>query len=570
VTDRPPPSHRAAARLFDWLPVALLLLAITWYAALVVRFHTFGAIGTDPATYVQMAASLAQRGTVVKEFPLFTNLYNKGFSWDALIPTGYHVVRETGAIAPNFAFGFPVLLAVGMRFFGEAALDWVTPLLGALSLLAMFALGNELLRWMPVPRRRTISALAVLFLATSPKQIQLSLVPMSDVPTQLFCVLAIWCATRMTRPVGPRADSRAGIGGIGTSRVLLAVLCGIGLGFAYLIRHSALALAVPLGILAARWSASPRARLVLILVAMSTFGITILPDLIYHQQVLGGLFRPESPESAELVLADGLTQGFATVVALGSLTGFGPVVLLAPVGWWILARGGHSFQALVLAAWVLAFVAFHAPLRLTGVFENSLRYLVPAYPALALAAAIGVVAVLETALGELAPWRRRLREDQRWVRVVVWFGAGIAVIALASVSLRALAGPDRFAARAYGWTSQQAREDMARMRSELPAEAIIGVSDQMAGATALYLEREVFRPGTFVNGATEFERFAAEHRAGGRSIWLLGDWACSQIATPDESLPTWLATFPVTDQALEIEDLPYECAQKLWQVRQVR
>lgn len=175
----------------------ILALALLWYVALVIRFPTHGAIGTDPATYALMARDLAERGTVVHEFPLFTKLYNQNLSWDAFITPGYHIVRETGMIAPNFAFGFPLLLAFAYRAFGESALYWTTPLLGALTLVMAFALANELFRDVSPTRRYWIGALAVLLLATTPKQIQLALVPMSDVPTQLFCVLALWCALRV-------------------------------------------------------------------------------------------------------------------------------------------------------------------------------------------------------------------------------------------------------------------------------------------------------------------------------------------------------------------------------------
>ena len=208
---------------FDAVWIGMLIAALLWYAALVLRFPTHGAIGDDPATYVQMALDLAQRGTVVHEFPLLTKLFAQGLSWDAFITPGYHIVRETGALAPNFAFGFPLLLAFAYRVLGESALYWATPFMGALSLLVTFALGNELLHDLAPTKRRIISALAVLLLATSPKQIQLALVPMSDVPTQLFCVLALWCAL-LARPQRFSSPVR--------SDVIFAALCGASFGMA--------------------------------------------------------------------------------------------------------------------------------------------------------------------------------------------------------------------------------------------------------------------------------------------------------------------------------------------------
>lgn len=538
------------------LPIIIFGGAFIWYAALALRFHTRGAIGDDPATYVQMARDIANRGTVIPEFSLLTNLYQSGVSWDALILPGYHIVQDTGMVAPNFAFGFPLLLALAMRVFGEGASDWATPLMGALSLAVTFALGAELWRdFLPV-RRYAISALAVLLLATTPKQIQLALVPMSDVPAQLFCVLAVWCALR----VSPRVMTPMRVG-----NAVFATLCGFCLGVAYLIRHSALVLIVPLAIVATRWQpGSTRQRVVPVLVAVIALALTSAPDLMYRAQVLGSILAVESPESSRMVLANAPRQFLEMLGALFSVTGFGPIVLLAPVAWWVLARNGNRFEAILLLSWTLAFVGFHSPLYLTGVFENNMRYLVPAYPAIVLSISAGVVWILEGAL-ERFP-KTLLRSGEKGA--VLFYVGSLFVLITGVVAVRALASPERFVARAYGWMSETARHDLSVLNLRLPPNAVIGVSDQMAGSTRLYAQRDIFRPASFREPTREFSLLVAAMQNENRPIFLLGDWNCSPLAGADEKLPDWLANYETQATGAEIRDLPYECAQRVREVQE--
>jgi len=591
------------------VPFFIFALAALWYGALVLRFPTAGAIGTDPATYVQMALDLAQRGTVAHEFPLFTKLFNQNLSWDAFITPGYHIVRDTGFVAPNFAFGFPLLLAIGYRVFGENALYWMTPLLGALSLIMTFALANELFRDISTTRRYWIGALAALLLATSPKQIQLVLVPMSDVPTQLFCALAVWCALRVVRPdrflSRPRNEARGAADNASAwkpvtvhhsfryypritriTRIFLdfirvirvirgskslengmccvrslayATLCGLSLGIAYLIRHSALVMLVPLALVATRWGSTRREKFFLIAAALCVFAITIAPDFFYRVNVLGSPFAVESPESAQTNFYAAPRQILQMLAALFSVTGFGPLILLAPFGWWILAREKKRFAAGVLAAWVLAFVFLHAPLTLTSVFENNLRYLIPAYPALALSASVAFVWIVGRAWNEMRATQTRFAKQSLFVYALALFG----IFALA-IALRAMPNPERFVLRAYGWMSETARNDLRVLNKQLPRDAVIGVSDQMAGATLLYAQREIFRPANFLEPAREFPQFLQEMKDAKRAVFLLGDWNCAGEAS--ERLPEWLSEYETGEWGLEIKDLPFACAQKVWEV----
>lgn len=540
------------------------------------RFHTAGAIGNDPTTYVQMSLDLAQRGTPTHIFPLFNKLLNQGLSWDAFITPGYRIVRETGAIAPVFAFGFPLILAVAYRAFGEGAVYWMTPLLGALSLIATFGLGNELLRGQPRTRRYAVSALAVLLLATTPKQIVHALVPMSDIAAQLFAVLVVWCALRAGSYSGrglaridadsEKKDVKSAFSFVhrrpNVRLVWLALLCGFFAGFGYLMRHSGVIMLLPVAVMAMQWGGTRRQRFLLWGSALIAFALTVVPDMIYRVQVLGSIFAVESPESSEVIWANAPSQLFEMLTALGSVTGFGPIVLLAPLGLWVMAREGRRIEAWTLAVWIVGFIIFHAPLRLTGVFENDLRYLLPAYPALVIAISVGALW-----LGEKTMATARQRQSRFSILSASLCALTLLGIFSVGVAVRALISPDRFAARAYGRMTPEARRDFDTLREQLPTGAVVGVSDQLAGAALLYTKRDVFRPASFVSPETEFPRFMELMRAEGRAVFLLGDWNCPPMAEASERLPEWVGRLKIKDWEVEIDGLPYECRQRVYEVQ---
>lgn len=546
------------AKFAGILPLAVLGLTLVWYAAMSVQYRTHGVIGDDPATYVQMALDLAERGTVTHEFPLFNNLYDKGVSWDAYITPGYHIVRETGVIAPNFAFGLPLLLAMGYRLLGESAFYWTAPFMGVLSLLLTFALALELWRELVPTRRYWIGALAALLLATTPKQIQLALVPMSDVPTQLFCLLALWCALRAFRPSSSTAF---------WTTIGFAVLCGLALGIAYLIRHSTIVMLIPLATVAFWRIQEQDLPMRKIGLGLLTFAVTILPDVIYRTNVLGSPFAVESPESTQLALSDAPRQIVQTFAVLFTVTGFGPVLLLLVVMVVLWREHQERFAIAVLTAWILAFILFHAPLRLTGVFENNLRYLLPAYPAIALLIGRAMVALFDRGINVVREWRASgIGQRQPIQRGFPVLGVLVAAL-LFLLAIRAIAGPERFVLRSYGWMSAIARADLDALARSLPQNAVIGVSDQMAGAVMLYVRRDIFRPAAFREPEHEFPLLLDNMRAANRAVYLLGDWNCSPLANASESLPTWVANYQPVALESEVRDLPYECGQRIYEIK---
>jgi hypothetical protein len=225
----------------------------------------------------------------------------------------------------------------------------------------------------------------------------------------------------------------------------------------------------------------------------------------------------------------------------------------------------QRFAAVVLLAWVLVFILFHAPLRLTGVFENNLRYLIPAYPAIALLIARGLVALFDWVWSAAEDWRTGSSAWTLGMRV----GAVLAVLAaigLVVLSIRAVLGPERFVMRAYGWMSREARNDMDALAQELREGAVIGVSDQMAGAAMLYLGRNVFRPASMLEPGSEFPALLREMEVERRPVYVLGDWECAPSAGASEKLPEWVKEYAPANMNVQIRGLPYECATNFYRI----
>ena len=215
-----------------------ILAAPMWYVGWTLASRASGTIGNDPVTYTRMALDLAERGTPARDFPLLAVMRKQGLSWAAAVPVGYRLVAGREGAVPVFAFGAPLLLAAAWRLAGESGLYALTPLLGVAALLATIMLARLALTALSPLQRLAVILLAALLMATTPKQLELAIVPMSDVPAQLASALTLLLALL--------AERRAGATGRTWPAGLIWLASGLALGLAYLIRHSALLVAVPL------------------------------------------------------------------------------------------------------------------------------------------------------------------------------------------------------------------------------------------------------------------------------------------------------------------------------------
>lgn len=215
-----PPGDRVAV----WL-VALMAGVVV---ALSIRFNTFVAWGTDPASYVESAHRWAE-GRLVAPSPL----QFAGAAWAAdsalLTSMGFREGPVHGTNVSEYPLGFPVLMAAALRVGGDLAPYLVAPLAAGLLVAATYLIASALAgRWAGV--------LAAFLVGASPVTLAFAVQVMSDVPATALWVLA-WAMS--VRP------------GLGAS-----VASGLAVALAVMVRPNLAPLAIVLFFLnAVEWTA---------------------------------------------------------------------------------------------------------------------------------------------------------------------------------------------------------------------------------------------------------------------------------------------------------------------------
>jgi hypothetical protein len=77
-----------------------------------------------------------------------------------------------------------------------------------------------------------------------------------------------------------------------------------------------------------------------------------------------------------------------------------------------------------------------------------------------------------------------------------WLVGGTMVVLSSGYAVRSIVRAEGIVKQTYGWMGWEARQDLLALADFLPAKAVIGVTDQMAGAVMLYVRRDTFRPGS--------------------------------------------------------------------------
>ncbi len=168
--------------------VELALLALA-FVALLVLFRSFAddtAGGSDSYGYVSEAIRLSQGHFYEPEHVLS----RFGLAEDSSIthPLGY-IGHGAGGTIPTYPFGFPLLIVLAMKSAGFLAAFWVTPVLGAFTVLLTYLLARDQIG----PVGGIVAAALTLAL---PNFLFFVVQPMSDVPAAFFGVLALWALIR--------------------------------------------------------------------------------------------------------------------------------------------------------------------------------------------------------------------------------------------------------------------------------------------------------------------------------------------------------------------------------------
>jgi hypothetical protein len=519
------PTMQAFGKRAHWAAVLgclLLGVALTWAALTYFNLRTSGVTASDPYAYVQMAVDLAQRGTLLHTFDLAPSAAEWGrLTLWPLVPIGYRSPDPpSGMAATVWPPGYSAFLAAAYWLLGEPGLYLLTPLLGLITLLALWFLCHEALHDWPSALRFLTAGLAVLILATSYQQIDRLVVPMADIPAQLFSTLVVLLALR-----GARRQS-----------LPLVCLSGLCLGVAFAIRYTQVLLAI--SILTAVWVYLRRPHTWPELLRPLTWagvsaGLAALPVFWYHQGAFGSPFGVGSGELALLGWAH-VPATFARVAGeLLQPKEFLWVIPFAAWGAYRLWRNSRE-ASLALLAWLLAIVPFHLLYQ-----ALRLRDLLSIFPVVALAAGVAMAEVLAGRWSPVPPSPQpsplegegagvpsprkgegRVRGEPRCVARILAPVLVVAALWARTATTWQLPASTDFYTFGYLFPDQRAAFDT--MAGLTVPNGIIAASLN-SGPIGLYANRTAVRPGYW--SQDEWLSFVAHVMADGRTVYVLRDSA---------------------------------------------
>ncbi len=490
--------HDRLDRYLLYVGAALLVAVCIWAGAEYFIHRTHGVTANDPYAYTQMAVDIARHGDPVHTFTLFPRISGLGISWWPVVHYGYQVrvppLRADGGTATDWPPGWPAILALGYLLLGEEGLYVFNPLIALLCLGASVALVSEVLHDRPWGERLLGGAFAAFTLATSYEQVDRVLVPMADPSAQLFTVLALLFVLRAMR-VRPR---------------LHAILGGLCFGWAYLIRHTQLTLAVPVVVAVltlGRRTLSRKQRWEF----MGLFGLTsfmvAIPDLLYHQIVFGHFLTPETTELTLFSLTcvpDTMALMWKRCLSGNEFGYLAPLILYGAYRMYVERRG----QFLTLLTTVLVVLVVHLPYA-----ALRLRDLLSLFPLVLVWGAYGTVDL----------WRRALahRYAGPYWRQAIGVIAMFAVLVLPALrAATILPRPWRSHRASFGYLSAEERQAFDLLAQHTTDGAVVG-SSLNGGPIDLYAGREAFRPAFWTE--KELDIFFDEMFREGRAVYVLDD-----------------------------------------------
>lgn len=333
--------------------IAIFLVLSLTYAALLITHGVSYASGSDASGYFNSAQLLAssEASTPIKTIPFFTP--NDG-DYHFQQPLGFSAVNETLSLVPTYPPGLPLHLLIAAQVVGWDHAAILINVLGALlSGGLIFLLARK-----HCHLSRAWSLAATVLLWACPLFVFFSLQPMSDMPSTSWCLLAFFSALNARQ------------------RVIWGVLAGVAVGIAVLLRPTNIFVMLPVLMIL---RGSLKAWGLLILGVLPFAIIQIGYNLIaYGEIVTTGYGDVSTLLQSEFVALNSIH--FAQWIPQ-LLT---PIILLAVAIPWSLQYYPRLIPAMI--AWIVSLIAFYTFYYHAGETWWYLRFILPVFPFLILAA----------------------------------------------------------------------------------------------------------------------------------------------------------------------------------------
>ena len=340
-----------------WLcPVLIGLLAVclAGYALFLVRHMSPYAGGSDPSGYLNNARILS-RGELCVDARTLPGFSAVEFGGRSNMPLGFRV-RSDGRLAPTYPPGYPLQLILAAGFGWDCAVTVLNTFTALVGGFLLFAYGRLL------GLTVALSLGGVMLLWLCPLFIFSALLPMSDLSAATWSLVVLYCACR------------------GRDDWKWALLCGVATGIAVLVRPTNLLLGIPVLV---ALGAQPRSWLAVVLGGLPS----ALFIGFYNLRLHGSPFVTGYDEIGSLLRWENVPHNLAHfahwIPALLS-----PLVVLIVVAPFVVE--GRQRGLLVLAVWAAVLIGFYSFYFHSGETWWYLRFILPAFPGLILAALVGL------------------------------------------------------------------------------------------------------------------------------------------------------------------------------------
>lgn len=456
-------------------------------------YATFAAAGADASGYVSEAKLLAE-GRLVYHDTLAAII--GGWQSGLTSPLGWRPGVVEGLQSPTYPPGLPLLMAVPHWFGGAVAAGWVVIISAAIAVWSTGVIARHL-------AGGVAAIVGALVLAVLPVFIFQSVQPMSDVPVTaawMLCWLAI--TRRALSDSGSRVSGSRGVEG---SPALAGIACAI----AVLIRPNLAPLAiVPLVFVSSR---ARHAVAFAVPVALAGFALLWLQWYWY-----GSPLRSGYGTAGELFALANVRPNARFY--LSALVTTAPILLLAPIGVWLMRRDRRAWALAAFAVLVVASYLIYA------VFEHwsYFRFLLPA---LAIGSVFAGAAVARMVAGLPVS-----------ARAAVTLVVALAIAAVGIANARVL--------DAFALTDQYRRlvQLGEHLSASIPAGAVI-VSGEQSGSMRYYTTRPVVR--WEAASPEDLMRALAALQTANRPVWFVLDaWEEEPFRAKFASVPPAALDWP--------------------------